>query len=168
MKTEQKNKKDTNNYSIQLTREGYDQKKERLNYLINEVRPRVLKELAEARSQGDLFENAEYDAAKDKQAEVQMEINDLEYLLNNTEIIEVAPSSKVSIGNSIKYYDYSKNKERSIKLVGSQEVNPFASEIPLVGVDSPIGKAIIGKKKNDKVEVTTDKNQYNIKILEIK
>ena len=148
-----------------LTQEGYDEIKEELDNLINVKRPENIIAIKEARALGDLSENADYDAARNEQAELEGRIKKLEKMLENIEIIEKIDTDKVSIGStvSIKYVDDDDTDE--YKIVGSQEADPFMSKI---SNESPIAKAILNKKVGDIVEVESPNGVYKIEITEIK
>ena len=131
---------------IYVTREGLEELKKELDYLINVKRPENITSIKEARALGDLSENADYDAARNEQAELEGRIKKLEKMLENVEIIEKIDTDKVSIGStvSIKYVDDDDTDE--YKIVGSQEADPFMSKI---SNESPIAKAILNKKVGD-------------------
>ncbi|MBQ7104881.1 MAG: transcription elongation factor GreA [Bacilli bacterium] len=150
---------------IYLTREGLEELKNELDYLINVRRPENITAIKEARALGDLSENADYDAARNEQAELEGRIKKLEKMLENVEIIEKIDTDKVSIGStvSIKYVD--DDDEDEYKIVGSQEADPFMSKI---SNESPIAKAILNKKVGDIVEVESPNGVYKIEITEIK
>lgn len=150
---------------IYLTREGLDELKSELDYLINVRRPENITAIKEARALGDLSENADYDAAKNEQAELEGRIKKLEKMLENVEIIEKVSTDKVGIGSTvcIKYVDDDDTDE--YKIVGSQEADPFMSKI---SNESPIAKAILNKKVGDIVEVESPNGVYKIEITEIK
>jgi len=150
---------------IYVTREGLEELKSELNYLINVRRPENITAIKEARALGDLSENADYDAARNEQAELEGRIKKLEKMLENVEIIEKIDTDKVSIGStvSIKYVDDDDTDE--YKIVGSQEADPFMSKI---SNESPIAKAILNKKVGDIVEVESPNGVYKIEITEIK
>jgi len=150
---------------IYLTREGLDELKRELDFLINVRRPENITAIKEARALGDLSENADYDAARNEQAELEGRIKKLEKMLENVEIIEKIDTDKVSIGStvSIKYVDDDDTDE--YKIVGSQEADPFMSKI---SNESPIAKAILNKKVGDIVEVESPNGVYKIEITEIK
>lgn len=150
---------------IYVTREGLDELKKELDYLINVKRPENITSIKEARALGDLSENADYDAARNEQAELEGRIKKLEKMLENVEIIEKIDTDKVSIGStvSIKYVDDDDTDE--YKIVGSQEADPFMSKI---SNESPIAKAILNKKVGDIVEVESPNGVYKIEITEIK
>lgn len=150
---------------IYLTREGLEELKSELDDLINVKRPANIISIKEARALGDLSENADYDSAKNEQAEIEGRIKRLEKMLENVEIIENVATDKVSIGStvSIKYVDDDDTDE--YKIVGSQEADPFMSKI---SNESPIAKAILNKKVGDIVEVESPNGVYKIEITEIK
>ena len=150
---------------IYVTREGLEELKSELDYLINVRRPENITAIKEARALGDLSENADYDAARNEQAELEGRIKKLEKMLENVEIIEKIETDKVSIGStvSIKYVDDDDTDE--YKIVGSQEADAFMSKI---SNESPIAKAILNKKVGDIVEVESRNGVYKIEITEIK
>ncbi len=151
--------------TVYLTQEGYEELKQELDDLINIKRPANIKAIKEARALGDLSENAEYDAARNEQAELEGRIQKLEQIMENVSIIENMDTSKVSIGNtvSIKYVD--DGEEDEYQIVGSQEANPFESKI---SNESPIAKALLGKKVGDIVDVESPNGVYQIEITLIK
>lgn len=150
---------------IYLTAEGLKELKEELNELINVKRPENIQAIKEARALGDLSENADYDAAKNDQAEIEGRIKRIEKMLENVEIIEKVNTGVVSLGTtvSIKYCD--DDEEDEYQIVGSQEADPFMSKI---SNESPIAKAIMNKKVGDIVEVESPNGVYKIEITEIK
>lgn len=151
---------------IKLTSNGYLEVENELNKLREEDRPRIIQAIKEARAQGDLSENADYDAAKNDQAEIEGRIKKIEKMLENVEIIEKGDSSVVSLGTtvSIKYVD-DEDETDEYQIVGSQEADPFMSKI---SNESPIAKAIMNKKVGDIVEVESPNGVYKIEIIDIK
>lgn len=154
---------------IYLTQEGLKQLKDELNELINVKRPENIQAIKEARALGDLSENADYDAAKNDQAEIEGRIKKIEKMLENVSIIENVSYDKVGLGCtvSIKYVDEDDEDEEvdEYKIVGSQEADPFMSKI---SNESPIAKAIMNKKVGDIVEVESPNGVYKVEIIEIK
>ncbi len=148
-----------------LTKEGLKELQDELDELINVKRPANLKAIKEARALGDLSENADYDAAKNDQAELEGRIKKLEKMLENYEIIEKASNDVVGLGSTvnIKYID--DDEEDEYKIVGSQEADPFMSKI---SNESPIAKALLNKKVGDIVEVESPNGVYKIEITDIK
>ena len=149
---------------IELTQEGLEQIQEELNKLRNEDRPRIIQALKDARAQGDLSENADYDAARAEQATVEGRIQELEYMVDNHKIIEVS-KDVVGMGTTvvIKYVD--DNEEETYKIVGPTEVDINENKI---SNESPIGKAICGHKKGDTCEVESPNGTYKVKVVSIK
>lgn len=150
-----------------LTKEGYRELKDELDYLINVRRPENIKAIKDARSLGDLSENADYDAARNEQAELEGRIKQLEKLLENVEIIDSLnqDTDTVTVGNtvSIKYMDEDDVEEYQI--VGSQEADPFACKI---SNESPIAQALLNHKVGDIVDVESPNGVYQIEITSIK
>lgn len=149
---------------VYLTEEGLNAMKEELNYLKVERRPEVISALKEARALGDLSENAEYDAARAEQAEVESRIMDLESMIDKAVIIKEVQTDKVSIGANvtIKYVEDGETEEYSI--VGSREANPFENKI---SNESPIARAIMGKAIGDVVTVESPNGQYKVEVVSI-
>jgi len=148
-----------------VTNEGLEEIKKELEELKTVKRPEVINALKDARALGDLSENAEYDAARSEQAVVENKIKELEQMIEHAVIIEEAKTDKVRIGTSVKI-EYIEDKEtESYVIVGSKEANPFENKI---SNESPLASAIIGKKVNDIVSVSSPNGKYNVKILEIK
>lgn len=154
-----------NKKTVYLTKEGLEDLKKELDHLINVRRPENIIAIKEARSLGDLSENAEYDAARNEQAQIESRIQQLEKMLENVSIIEDVSTDKVSIGNTvlIKYVD--DDEEDEYKIVGSQEADPFESKI---SNESPIAKALFDHKVGDVVTVESPNGSYEIEIVEIK
>lgn len=149
---------------ILLTSQGYLELEEELNELKNVRRPKVIEAIKDARSQGDLSENADYDAARTEQAEVEGRIKELEFMLANATIIEKNNSHLVDVGSTvtIKYVD--DDEEEVYHIVGRMEADPFENKI---SNESPIGKAIINKKEGDTVEIASPTGSYQIKIVSV-
>ena len=147
-----------------LTKSGYKKLEEELRYLIDVVRDEVKRELAEARAQGDLSENADYDAARGKQAEVEARIKEIEATLDNAEIIEEnAKGNKVGLGSTVTVKFIEMNKEAEYMIVGSIESDPFNGKI---SSSCALGEAILGKLVGDIVEVKAIRT-YKVEILKI-
>jgi transcription elongation factor GreA len=153
------------NGKVQLTREGYDKLKAELRNLIDVIRPEVIEQLAYARSLGDLSENADYDAAKAKQADVEQRIRQLEDILSNATIVDDATTTAkvVSFGRTVRILHLGNKKEYTYKIVGTHETNPSDGTISNV---SPLGEAIMGSRVHDKVTVKAPKS-YQVQILKI-
>ncbi len=150
-----------------LTEQGYQELKDELDHLINVKRPENIKAIKDARSLGDLSENADYDAARNEQAEIEGRIKQLEKLLENVEIIDNSNQSKENVGIGskveIKYLDGSDDVEE-YTIVGSQEADPFAFKI---SNESPIAKALFNHRVGDIVDVDSPNGVYQVKISAI-
>ena len=151
---------------VYLTEEGLKELRKELDLLINEKRPANIQSIKEARSLGDLSENAEYDAARNEQAQIESRITTIEKMLENVEIIENVGTDVIGLGNtvSIKYVD-DEDDEDEYKIVGSHEADPFASKI---SNESPIALALMNRKVGDIVTVESPNGSYDIEIIEIK
>ncbi len=149
----------------ELTLEGLNNLKEEFKILKEEKRPNAIQLLQEAKALGDLSENADYDAARTEQAEVESRITELEYMLSNAKIIEKKKANGVVVLGSIVLIEYIDNKEtEEYQIVGSMEADPFENKI---SNESPIGKAIINKKVGDILSVESPTCSYKIKIIKI-
>ena len=151
---------------LPITREGYDRLRAELQRLEQKERPKVIQAIAEAREHGDITENAEYEAAKEKQAMVEGKINDLHHKLSQCEIVEVANGSgeRVTFGSTVLLADLDAGEEMQYRLVGPYEADLAHGTI---SVTSPIGRALIGKEPGDEVEVQTPGGVKNLEILDI-
>lgn len=149
---------------VKLTKAGLEKLQEELRYLLDEVREEVKKELVEARAQGDLSENADYDAARAKQAEVEARIKELENIINNAEIIDGnVKANRVGLGSKVLIRMVDTGKEAEYMIVGSVESDPFNGKI---SNQCALGEAILGKTAGDIVEVKAVKN-YKVQIVKI-
>ena len=151
---------------IYLTAEGMNKLKEELHHLVSVERPAAAAAIAQARDKGDLSENAEYDAAKDAQAAMEKRIGELEEMLKNAQVVDVDAVSTdvVSILSKVKVYDEDMEEEETYIIVGTTEADPDKNKI---SDESPIGTALLGKKKGDVVTVETPGGSFELKILEI-
>ena len=149
-----------------LTYEGLRKYEEELHDLKVVKRQEVAQKIKEAREQGDLSENAEYDAAKDEQRDIELRIEELEKLLKNAEVVDEdeIDLDKVSIGCQVKVYDVDFDEEMEFKIVGSTEANSLQNKI---SNESPVGAALIGKSVGDVVDVETQAGVLQYKVLEI-
>lgn len=154
------------NKEILLTDEGLQKLEEELEYLKTQKRKEVAEKIKHARGFGDLSENSEYDEAKDEQAKVELRIVEIEKMLKNAKIIDNADLKLdvVSVGTKLKLYDFDFDEEVSYSVVGSTEADPDNGKI---SDESPIGKALLGKKIGDTVDVETPGGMIQFKILEI-
>ena len=149
-----------------LTYEGLKQYEDELHNLKVVKRKEVAQKIKEAREQGDLSENAEYDAAKDEQRDIELRIEELEKLLKNAEVVveEEIDLEKINIGCKVKVYEIEEDEEMEFKIVGSTEANSLQNKI---SNESPVGQALLGKKVGDVVDVETQVGVIQYKVLEI-
>ena len=150
---------------VYVTEQGLEDMKKELEYLKMKKRPAVIEALKEARALGDLSENAEYDAARNEQSDVENRIVILEKQIENAIIIKNISKDKVNVGNVVvlQYTDDDETEEYTI--VGVKEADPFENKI---SNESPIAKAILGAKKGDVRSVSSPNGEYQVKILDIK
>jgi len=156
-----------NEKAVILTKEGLLKYETELEFLKNEKRLEIAQKIKEARAFGDLSENAEYDAAKKEQAELEERINKIENMLKNTELLEEDEISTdtISIGSKVKIHDFEFNEDVEYQIVGSSEADPFGGKI---SNESPVGAGLLGHKKGDKIAVTMpDGNTLKFKVLAI-
>ena len=149
-----------------LTYEGLKKYEDELQDLKVNKRQEVAQKIKEAREQGDLSENAEYDAAKDEQRDIEARIEALEKILKNAEVVveEDVDTNKISIGCNVKIRDLELNEDLEYKIVGSQEANSLKGKI---SNESPVGRALIGAKKGQTVSVETQAGVLKYKVLGI-
>ena len=147
-----------------LTQEGLDELRKELDELIQVRRPEVINALKDARAQGDLSENAEYDAARTEQAIVESRIKELEAMLERAVVITKVDTDVVSIGTKVTLEYVDDEEEEEYSIVGSSEADPFTNKI---SNESPIAKAIMGLKVGSVVSVDSPNGKYNVKILAI-
>ena len=151
-----------------ITLKGLENLKSELEDLKNVQRPKIVAAIAEARSHGDLKENAEYHAAKEQQGLIEgrvLTINDLIARANVIDVTKIDNDGKVIFGSTIKVQDLEANKEISYRLVGQDEADISKN---LIFYKSPIGKALIGKNKGDLVNVNTPSGERNFEIKDVK
>ncbi len=149
---------------IELTQEGYDDVVKELNELRTVERPRIIAALKDARAQGDLSENADYDAARADQARTEGRIQELEYIVDNHKIIEKS-NDIISLGSDVKIHDCDMDEDDEYKIVGSTEVDLTNNKI---SNESPLGSALIGHKVGDTVTVkVSNDDSYDVKVLSI-
>lgn len=149
-----------------LTYQGLKKLEDELQDLKVVKRREVAQKIKEAREQGDLSENAEYDAAKDEQRDIEARIEEIEKILKNAEVVveEDVALDKINIGCTIRILDCEYNEELEYKIVGSTEANSLKGKI---SNESPVGRALIGCKVGDTVKVETQVGELKYKVLEI-
>ena len=149
-----------------LTYAGLKQYEDELHDLKVNKRREIAQKIKEAREQGDLSENAEYDAAKDEQRDIELRIEELEKLLKNAEVVveDEIDLDKINIGCKVKLLDVEFDEEMEFFIVGSTEANSLQNKI---SNESPVGRALIGKVVGDVVDVETQAGVIQYKVLEI-
>ncbi|SYV97825.1 transcription elongation factor GreA [Mycoplasmopsis edwardii] len=157
---------DTNNKRIILSQEKFNEYKKEYDRLINFERPAVQEALKEARAQGDLSENAEYDAAREKQGIVEGRIRELEAILDQADIISSNANKTdetISINSRVEFHNLERNTIETIQITGSHDSDPFEGKI---STQSPLAIAMLGKVAGEEVEVEAQK-KFMIKILKV-
>ena len=148
-----------------MTKKGYEEAVARLKYLQTEKRPEIVERIAEARSHGDLSENAEYDAARNEQAANELEITELDYKIKNAVILEEnTDTSFVHIGSKVKVYDEDLDEEETYEITGTTEANPMENKI---SNESPVGSALLKHKVGEVVKVLAPDGEYKLTIKAI-
>ena len=151
-----------------ITYQGLEKLKKELEELKNIKRPKIIKAIAEARAHGDLKENAEYHAAKEEQAKIEgrvIEINNLIARANVIDVTKLEKKDNVIFGSTVYLINLASNEKKTYKIVGKDEADIAKNYIYF---RSPIGKALIGKKKKEVAGVTTPSGEKNFKITEVK
>ena len=154
------------NIKQMYTKQGYQDLVDELKYLKLTRREEIKEQIAVARGFGDLSENAEYDEARNEQAKVEARIQELEALIENAEIIDESNMDvrAISLGSVVKLFDEDFEEEITYSIVGSNQADPLEQKI---SDQSPIGRALMGKKAGDKVTVTAPAGELHFKVLEV-
>ena len=148
-----------------MTQKGYDEAVERLKYLQTTKRQEIIERISEARSHGDLSENAEYDAARNEQSANEGEIVELDYKIKNAQIIEENDdTSFVHIGSTVKVYDEELEEYETYELTGTTESDAMNNKI---SNESPVGAALLKHKVGEEVHINAPDGAYKLKIVEI-
>ena len=150
--------------TIYLTEEGLEEIKNELEDLKLVKRPAIIQALKDARAQGDLSENAEYDAARNDQAQVEARIQELETMIEKAEIIKEVDTTSVSLGTKVTIEYLDDNEQEEYSIVGSKEADPFTNKI---SNESPIARAILGHKVGETVSVDSPNGKYDVKVVSI-
>ncbi|MBO7700559.1 MAG: transcription elongation factor GreA [Eubacteriaceae bacterium] len=152
---------------VLLTKDGFYELQERLEYLKTTARREIAEKIKVAREYGDLSENAEYDEARNAQGFIEGEIQELEYKIKNAKIIEdkKQPKGMVGVGSRVRILDLDVNEEMEYTIVGSDEADLDAKRI---SNESPVGKALVGSRVEDTVTVSAPGGEFKIKILSVK
>ena len=151
-----------------ITLQGLEKLKKELEHLKNVRRPKIVEAIAEARAHGDLKENAEYHAAKEDQAKIEgkiIEINDMIARANVIDVTTLEKKDNVIFGSTVYLLNLKNNEKNTYKIVGKNEADLTKNYIYF---KSPIGKALIGKKKKDLITVVTPSGERNFEITEVK
>ena len=151
-----------------ITVNGLQNLKKELEDLKNVQRPKVVEAIAEARSHGDLKENAEYHAAKELQGLIEAKISEMENALANAQVIdvkEIPETGRVIFGSTVMVYDIENDKEIKYKIVGNLESDPEKGHI---SIDTPIAKGLVGKFVDDEINIQTPSGNLKYEILEVK
>lgn len=149
-----------------ITREGLERLRQELQNILTVERPKNIKAIEEARSHGDLNENAEYHAAKERQAFLEAKINELDMAISRSEVIEIdrEHTEKVFFGTTVELRNMVTNENLIYQLVGPYESDPETGKISVI---SPLGKALIGREEGDDVKIKTPGGVQEFEILEI-
>lgn len=150
-----------------LTSAGLKKYQDELEDLKVNRRHEIAEKIKEAREQGDLSENAEYDAAKDEQRDIEARIEELEQMLKNVEVVDEdeVGTDKISVGCQVRVQDLEDDEEMELSIVGSSEANSLENRI---SNESPLGHALLGRSKDDVVNVETPAGIFQYKVLDIK
>ncbi len=148
-----------------MTKKGYDEAVKQLDYLTKVKRAEIVERIQEARSHGDLSENAEYDAARNEQAANEGEILELDYKIKNAVIIEEnEDNSAVHIGSKVTVYDEDMEEEATYTIMGTTEADAMHN---IISNESPVGAALLRHRKGERVTVKAPNGEYILKILKI-
>ncbi len=149
-----------------MTQESYDQLKTELKHLTSIERPEVINAIAEARAHGDLSENAEYHAAKERQGYIEGRIQELNGKLSSANVIDVSKLSgdKIIFGATVKFVDVDTDDEKCFKIVGEDEAD---LEKNMISVNSPIARALIGKKEGVTLVIPIPKGTIEVEVLDV-
>ncbi|MGD8984633.1 MAG: transcription elongation factor GreA [Desulfobacteraceae bacterium] len=152
---------------IPITREGLEKVRTELNRLESVEKPQNIRAIEEARGHGDLSENAEYHAAKERQSFLEGKINELKAIIGKSEVLEVesGPTDRIVFGRTVRLYNLQTDEEITYQLLGPYESDPENGKISVI---SPLGQALIGKEIGDEISVTTPGGVQEFEILEIR
>ena len=150
-----------------ITKEGLEKLKKELAHLEKEEKPKNIRAISEARSHGDISENAEYHAAKERHSFLEGRINELKMAIGQAEVIDIdeGPTDRVVFGRTVLLYDLQTEEEVSYQLVGHYESAP---ENGRISIQSPLGRGLIGMRVGDEVKITIPRGEQEFEILEIR
>lgn len=151
---------------FKITKNGYEELKEKLNHLLNVERPAVSKAIGEAIELGDLSENAEYSSAKDKQVVIENSIANLSDLLSRADVVDITKMSGnvIDFGATVELVDEDTDRKVTYQLVSEVESN---LENGKISMESPVGRALIGKSKNDEIEIKTPSGTKFYEVIDV-
>ena len=151
---------------VPITREGLERLRGELRHILTVERPKNIKAIEEARSHGDLNENAEYHAAKERQSLLNAKINELETAINRSEVIEIDElrGERIVFGTKVELENLANGRKVTYQLVGPYESEPESGKI---SVTSPLGKGLIGKEEGDTVKINTPGGIQEFEVLEV-
>ena len=150
--------------SQHLTREGIEKFQKELDFLTKVKMEEIKVKLQEARAQGDLSENAEYDAAREEQAQTNDRIQELQFILKNAVVIESEGGDVVQIGSTVRFILKNNGEEQTFKIVGSAEADPFAGKI---SNESPVALALLGRRVGDYGHVNLPQGATEVEVVEV-
>jgi transcription elongation factor GreA len=151
--------------TITITQTGLEELKQELEQLQNVQMPKIIERISNAREQGDLSENADYHSARDERDILQARINEIEEILQKAKVVTAVTSTSVSLGAIVTLELVGKKKTVTYQISGEYESDPAEGKI---SIESPVGKALVGKKKGETVEVVTPAGKTTYKIISIK
>jgi len=150
-----------------MTKDGMEKLEKEYRRLIDVERPDVIAALQAARAQGDLSENADYDAARNRQAQIEARITEIEHIKDIAVVVEEGKQGKkISLGNLVTYKEIKAGDEMTVKIVGTVEADPFATPYPLVSNESALGVALLGQSSGAQITVESDE-PYEIEIEKV-
>lgn len=150
----------------QLSKEGLEKYQEELTFLKEVRRLEIAAKIKDAREQGDLSENAEYDAAKDEQRENELRIEQIEDIIKNAIVVDKSDLKKgtIGVGSHVKLYDFGEDEEIEYDIVGASEANSLQGKI---SNESPLGMGLLGKKKGDVVEIKLNRGKLKVEVRKV-
>lgn len=150
-----------------ITKEGFEDLQTELKDLISKQRPKIIEDISEARAHGDLKENAEYHAAKEKQGWIETRIQHINYLIANSEIVDIKTisSDQIRFGATVTYENIETEEQTTWKIVGEEEAD---FKLKKISIKSPIAKALLGKEEGDDVLINVPKGKIEVEITEVK
>jgi transcription elongation factor GreA len=150
-----------------ITKEGFDDLQTELKDLITRQRSKIIEDIAEARAHGDLKENAEYHAAKEKQGWIETRIQHINYLIANSEIVDIKTikTDKIRFGATVTYENTETEEHTTWKIVGEEEAD---FKLKKISIKSPIARALLGKEEGDDVLINIPKGKIEVEVTEVK